>query len=277
PRVGLRAARRGIRGSRHPAHRDGAVARGCVKIDRSTAAAALLAGSLAAAVSLGVPHEGMLQDTFKSAVVAIGALLAALVFAWLQGGQVRVLHGHAVLLLPFMLCAYALGSIAWSLAWPAGVEAVRWFLFALIATLALQLFREPRRQAILAWSVTAGGILASMWVVLQLFFGVDLFPQGSRPGSTFVNRNFFAEFAVCTLPFFAYLLAQERRRVNQALVAVAAGLVMLAIGMTGARAALVALALLVVGAVASHGTRKWMLIALVPVVVLAAIPTGDAQ
>ena len=56
-----------------------------------------------------------------------------------------------------------------------------------------------------------GAVLASAWAVLQFWTGISPFPQGPQPASTFVNRNFFAEFVVCTLPFGALLLARARR------------------------------------------------------------------
>jgi O-antigen ligase len=223
-----------------------------VKFDRGCAGAALLAGAVAAAASLGVPHEGMLQDTFKSAVVATGAFLAALVFVWPgpSGDRSRVFLWHPVLLLPLLLCAYALASMAWSQPWPAGVEAARWFVIALIAALSLQVSVEPARRMVLAWAIAGGATAASMWVLLQFVFALDLFPQGARPGSTFVNRNFFAEFAVCALPFMAYCFEQGQSWRKRLFLSVAMGLVVVAVFMTGARAALVALGGLLLVAIA---------------------------
>ena len=90
----------------------------------------------------------------------------------------------------------------------AGVEAVRWFVFALIGWLTLNtLSRE--RLPLLALCVHVGAVIASGWAAWQFWGNLDLFPQGPQPASTFVNRNFFAEYAVCTLPFSAWLLARE--------------------------------------------------------------------
>lgn len=243
---------------------------------RGTACAALLAAAIAAAASLGITHEGMLQDSFKSAVIAIGALLAALVLLWPRGEPVRIAW-HSVLLLALALCAYALASMAWSHPWAAGVEAVRWFMVALIAFLSLQVSRDSADRLLLARGVALGALVASLWVVLQFLFGLELFPQGARPGSTFVNRNFFAEFAVCALPFFGFLIAGERRKPHRAIGAFAVGVVLLAIGMTGARAALVATVVLLVIAVSIRELRKWVALAFVPVVLLGALATGDAR
>ncbi|MEJ6023244.1 O-antigen ligase family protein [Ramlibacter sp. PS4R-6] len=248
-----------------------------MKSDRGTVVAALLAAAIAAAASLGVTHEGMLQDTFKSAVVACGALLAALVFVWPRSEAPLILRWHPVLLLPLLLAAYAFASMAWAHPWLAGVETVRWLVVALLACVALQVLHDEARRAVVARGVALGATVASLWVVLQFFFGLELFPQGARPASTFVNRNFFAEFAVCALPWFAWLVVRERRRGNRILIALAAGVVVLAIGMTGARAALVALGLLLASALLARPTRSWVLVALLPFVLLGTVPTGDAR
>src|SRR5438270_12722398 len=96
-------------------------------------AAAALALTIFCAPALGVPGEQMLQDTLKSAIVAFGALIAALLFLRAQRGREAPLLWHDLLWLPLLLTAYALGSMAWSHRYLAAVEAIRWFLFALIA------------------------------------------------------------------------------------------------------------------------------------------------
>lgn len=192
------------------------------------------------APAVGVPSELMLQDTLKSIVVAACTLVAALLFFLHHRLRREPLRWHTLLWLPLLLLAYALGSMAWSHAYLGGVEAVRWFLFALIAWLALNTF-ERERLPWLAWGVHLGAVAASLWAVLQFLAGFDFFPQGPNPASTFINRNFFAEYVVCTLPFGALLLA--RSRVTPALLALGASnaLVVVAIMMTGTRAALIAL------------------------------------
>ena len=192
------------------------------------------------APALGVPHEEMLQDTLKSFVVSFVALGAGLLFFWEQRSRREPLGWHAVVWLPLMLMAYALGSMAWSHTYLAGVEAIRWFIFSLLVWLgANTLSRE--RLTTLAWGVHGGAMVASLWAALQFWADFGLFPQGPNPASTFVNRNFFAEFAVCTLPFAAVLLARARTSAMAALLAASSGLVMVAILMTGTRAALIAL------------------------------------
>ena len=136
--------------------------------------------------------------------------------------------------------AYALGSMAWSHTYLGGVEAIRWFIFSLLLWLGVNtLSRE--RLPMLAWGIHAGAVVASLWAALQFWVDFQFFPQGPHPASTFVNRNFFAEFAVCTLPFAALLLARARQSAQVALLAASTGLVIVAILMTGTRAALIAL------------------------------------
>jgi O-antigen ligase len=207
------------------------------------AAAWLLAAGLLLAAALGVPGEEMLQDTLKSAIVAFAALFAALSFFFAQRRSNAPLRWHGALWLPLGLAVYALGSMAWSHPYLAGVEAVRWFLFALIAWLALNtLSREC--LPMLALCVHAGAVIASGWAAWQFWGGFDLFPQGPQPASTFINRNFFAEYAVCTLPFSAWLLARARGTLRIAALAASNALVVTALLMTGTRGALLAMGLL---------------------------------
>ena len=72
------------------------------------------------------------------------------------------------------------------------------------------------------------------------------FPQGPNPASTFVNRNFFAEFLVCTLPCSVWLLVRARNSATVALLAFSLGFNLVAMFMTGTRSALLALLALAV-------------------------------
>lgn len=203
-------------------------------------AAVLLALMLLLAPTLGSPTEELVQDTLKSAIVAHATLAAALLFLFDQRRRTQPLRWHGVLLLPLLLLAYALGSMAWSHTYLGGVEAVRWFLFALLAWLGLNtLGRE--RLPLLAACTFAGAVVASLWAMLQFWGGLSLFPQGPQPASTFINRNFFAEFAICALPFGVLLLARARMSALVALLSLGVGLVITALLMTGTRSALIAL------------------------------------
>ena len=192
------------------------------------------------APALGVPHEEMLQDTLKSIVVSFAALGAALFFFWQQRNRRDGLRWHAVVWLPLLLMAYALGSMAWSHTYLGGVEAIRWFVFSLLVWLGVNTLSRDRLPT-LAWGVHWGAVVASLWAALQFWIDFKYFPQGPNPASTFVNRNFFAEFAVCTLPFSALLLARARQSAQIAVLAASSGFVLVAVLMTGTRGALIAL------------------------------------
>lgn len=210
------------------------------EIGRGDWTAVILALAVFLAPALGVPHEEMLQDTLKSIVVVFAGLGAGLLFFWQQRNRREPLRWHAVMWLPLLLMVYALASMAWSHAYLGGVEAIRWFIFSLLLWLGLNtLSRE--RLPMLAWGVHGGAVLASLWAALQFWTDFRLFPQGPNPASTFVNRNFFAEFAACTLPFSALLLARARQSSQIALLAITSGLVVVAILMTGTRGALAAM------------------------------------
>ncbi len=200
----------------------------------------LMAAAMFLAPALGVPNELMLQDTLKSIVVSFAGLFAALLFFWRWRGSDPPVRWHPVLWLPLLLMAYALGSTAWSHTYLAAVEAIRWFVFSLLLWLALNTFTRERLPRV-AWGIHAGAVVASLWTALQFWVDFRLFPQGPNPASTFVNRNFFAEFVVCTLPFSALLLARARSTAAALLLAVSSALVVVAILMTGTRAALIAL------------------------------------
>jgi O-antigen ligase len=203
-------------------------------------AAAALALMMFLAPALGSPTELLLQDTLKSIVVSVFALVAALLLLVPLRNRREPLRWHGLVWLPLLLTAYALGSMAWSHTYLAGVEAIRWFVFSVLVWLGLNTLARARLHW-LAWGIHAGALVASLWAALQFWGGFDLFPQGPNPGSTFVNRNFFAEFVVCTLPFGALLLARTRNSAAVALLAASCGFVITAILMTGTRSALIAL------------------------------------
>jgi len=202
--------------------------------------ALILALMMFFAPALGVPHEEMLQDTLKSIVVSFAALGAALLFFWQQRNRRDGLRWHAVIWLPLLLMAYALGSMVWSHTYLGGVEAVRWFIFSLLVWLGANTLARDRLP-LLAWGIHWGAVVASLWTALQFWVDFRYFPQGPNPASTFVNRNFFAEFAVCTIPFSALLLARARQSAQIALLSFTTAFVIVAILMTGTRGALIAL------------------------------------
>ena len=192
------------------------------------------------APSVGVPNEMMLQDTLKSIVVSFGAVIAGLLFFWQQRNRRDGLRWHAIMWLPLALMFYALGSMVWSHTYLGGVEAIRWFIFSLIVWLGINTFSRQRTPYLLE-GIHWGAFVCSLWTALQFYFDFTYFPQGPNPASTFVNRNFFAEFVVCTFPFSAYLLAQSKNSSRITLMAFTLGFNIVALMMTGTRGALAAM------------------------------------
>ena len=259
----------------------------------------LLALTLVLAPALGVPGEEMLQDTLKSMVVSLGVLVAALLFFWSRrngiasggAGDTATPQWHPVMWLPLGLMAYALGSMAWSHTYLAGVEAIRWFIFSLLLWLGLNTFTRDRLP-LLASAIHWGAVAASLWTVLQFLVDFSLFPQGPNPASTFVNRNMFAEYVVCTVPFSVWLLARARGPDQIAVRALFVAFNGVALMMTGTRSALLALAVLALllpvivvryrsQLALSAWTRKEQALALgillATVIGLGSVPTGNAK
>lgn len=194
--------------------------------------------------TLGVPHDFLLQDTFKSALVAFGVLATALLFFWQQRERNTPLRWHGLVVLPLVLMGYALASMAWSHTYLAGVETIRWFVLGLLLWLGLNTLNDRQEVSLMAWSIHGGAVVASIWTALQFWLDFSLFPQGPNPASTFINRNFFAEYAVCALPFSVYVLANLRRSYGLGWVAFSVALHVVAILMTGTRSALIAMGVL---------------------------------
>jgi O-antigen ligase len=252
---------------------------------------AILAVMMFLVAAVGVPSELMLQDTLKSALVAFGVLGAALLFFWQQRQRAAPLQWHGLVWLPLILMVYALGSMAWSHAYLAGAEAIRWFIFALLLWLGLNVL-TPKNVPMLLWGIHGGAVIASMWAAFQFWLDLDWFPQGRNPASTFINRNFFAEYLVCTLPFSVFLLTTIRKSAWLPWLAGSIALNMVALMMTGTRSALVAMVVLLpVFVVILTRYRKqfawpcWtgaerVLVGLVLVAgvgTLGSIPTGSAK
>ena len=206
--------------------------------------AVVLATMMFLVPALGVPSELVLQDTLKSALVAFGALIAALLLCRTRLREPAGLAWHPLLWLPLLLLAWALGSMAWSHSYLAGVEAIRWALFALLLWLGLNTL-TLQGLPLLATGLHWGAVLASLWVALQFWLDLRWFPQLPPPASTFLNRNFYAEYVLCTLPFSVLLAAQAQGRVQIALRVFSTAFNLLALLMTGTRSALLALVVLI--------------------------------
>ena len=214
------------------------------EVERGDWTVVILALMLFVTPAIGVPNELMLQDTLKSIVVSFAAVGAGLLFFWQQRNRRDGLRWHALMWLPLALMFYALGSMVWSHTYLGGVEAIRWFVFSLILWLGINTFSRQRIPYLLE-GIHWGAVVCSLWTVSQFYFDFSYFPQGPNPASTFVNRNFFAEFVVCTFPVTACLLAQARTSSRITLMAFTFGFNVVALMMTGTRGALSAMWVLV--------------------------------
>lgn len=212
--------------------------------DKLGVSTVVLAATLLLAPGLGVYSDRMLQDTLKSMIVAFGSLLALGLWlsSWRTVASPRVLW-HDVVVLPLLLAAYALVSMVWSHTYLAGVELARWLLLAVVVLLVVNLASIPRARVLLA-GLHLGAVVAATWAVLQFWFDLNLFAQGPNPASTFVNRNFLAEFLVLTVPAGIWLLANVQGSGRIGALAASNAWVVLALLMTGTRSALVALLVL---------------------------------
>jgi O-antigen ligase len=204
--------------------------------------AIILAMMLFLVPALGVPNELMLQDTLKSIIVAFMSLGAAFILFWSQRNRRDALRWHFVMWLPLLLTAYAVGSMFWSHTYLAGVEAIRWFLFAVIVWLVLN-SASRERFPMLAWGVHLGALAVALLGASQFWFDVRFIPQGPNPAATFVNRNFAAEFMACTYVFSAYLIFTEKRTGILAFLAATTGLHLVYLMMCGTRSAYIGSAL----------------------------------
>ena len=215
------------------------------KAHKFPAAAWCLAATLLLVPVAGIPGEWVLQDTLKSTLLVLGTLLAAVVLLTQRlhsgrGSMLPALRWHGVLAFPLVLCVYALGSMVWSHTYLAAAEACRWAALGVLMALGLQILRRATIP-LLVWAIHWGAVGASAWAAAQFWGGLDWFPQAAAPASTFVNRNFFAEYLVCTLPFSAYAFAQLRQAHWRPLMALSIAFNLAALMMTGTRSALAAL------------------------------------
>ncbi len=209
--------------------------------DKAGLAVLVLAATLMLTPGLGVYGDRMLQDTFKSMLVAAGSFLALglWLLAW-RDRSTRHVVWHDVMWLPLLLLVFALGSMLWSHTYLAGVEVARWTVLALIMGLTLNLATLGHTRVLLT-GLHLGAVMAATWTTLQFWLDLQVFAQGPNPASTFVNRNFLAEFLVATVPLGTWLLMQAKGTRDIGILAASNAWVVLALLMTGTRSAIVAL------------------------------------
>jgi O-antigen ligase len=193
----------------------------------------------------GIPGEWVLQDTLKSTLLTAGVLLALTAW-WLaqrqaqMRGETPIWIWHGMLVLPLVLMVCALLAMGWSHTYLAGVEAARWAILGLTLWIAMQTLRVGNAMR-LVWAIHWGAVGACIWTTAQFWGDLAWFPQAAAPASTFVNRNFFAEYLVCTLPFSLLALSQVITPKWRVLVAFSVAFNLTALMMTGTRSALTAL------------------------------------
>jgi len=200
--------------------------------------ALLISAMMALAPTIGYWGEAPLQDTLKSILISFFSLSATLLYLWnLRKNNERV-YMHAIVVMPVTLMLYALGSMTWSHTFLAGVEAVRWFVFSLILLLGIN-FNSRTNITHLVWGLHVGAVMAALWTALQFWVDFSFFAQGRTPASTFVNRNFFGEFIVCTFPFSTLLLTKVRDKTSVFLLTFSLAFNFVSLMMAGTRSALV--------------------------------------
>ena len=226
-------------------------------------AISLFALTLLLVPTLGALHDTLIQDTLKSALLAIGTLLTtALLLAHRAALPDLAPHRiapqwHPAFLIPMALAAYALFSMAWSHTYLAATAAARWCVVGLLMWIAMRgLPRQGLTRVLhgLHW----GASVAGFWACCQFWFDLTWFTQGPSPAATFFNRNFYAEFAVSVLPLSAWLLARTQQRRLQYGIAVSGTINLCTIVMTSTRSALLALAIILpalVTAMVAHYRR----------------------
>lgn len=254
--------------------------------------AKLLALGLLVVGAIGAPQQVVLPDTLKSVVAALFALAALILFAWQLDGRKAGIRWSLYLLAPLGLTLMALVSTAWAPLTMAMTEALRWLLIGTIMWLAMNAFNRSHFVH-LARAAQTAVLVASLFALIEFWFDPGWFPAAAAPGSTFGNRNMFAEFVACGLPFCLWRLVRQTTMQRALLHGVATGLSVVALMATGSRAALlgsIAISLLMLayygagrmrgafGAVSGRATLAAALLA--PVVVVGAlgwIPTGNSH
>lgn len=201
--------------------------------------------------AMGVPSEELLQDTFKSGLLALSILSIFFIYSLDLYKDPRKITIHYAVYLPVLLFLYATASMRWSHMFLAGVEAARWFLITVLVLVASNNF-DIKNFSRLAWGAHIGLTIASFWTALQFWYGLSIFPQGPNPASTFVNRNFYAEYCVSAIPFSLYLLAREKRPTTAYSLTATIAFNTIALFMTGTRSALAAFGLIVLALLISY-------------------------
>ena len=198
---------------------------------------------------VGATGPGLVQDTLKSAVLTAGTLLCGIALLWRHWRlpadipDASRLRGHPALWAPVILTLYASASMVWSHTYLGAGEAIRWATLGLLIWLGMNAVRPNDFNGLLR-AIHAGMVCAALWAAGQFWFDFSVFEQGPGPASTFYNRNFYAEFTICVLPYSAWLLARTRARPWQWAMTLSIAFNLATLFMTSTRSALLALTLL---------------------------------
>ena len=185
--------------------------------------------------AVGAPTFYILQDTLKSVISCLGALAIGVSLTHKKSVYIPTLS-----MFPALLFLYALFSAIWSHTYLGLIEASRWFVLTIILVGAYN-FYDTKDIPRLFRALVLGSSIAVFWCLLQYFFGLNPFPSAASPASTFVNRNFFAEYLILIIPCTTFLLHTTQSNTERNMLAILLGLQLSCIFMTGTRSALLAL------------------------------------
>lgn len=188
--------------------------------------------------AIGSSTETLLQDTLKSSIASIFVLVSAIYLTFEKKEYTKIAL-HPISWVFTLAALFSLSSIFWSHAYLAGVEFSRWVIFSIIFVIASKSI-NPSNFRLVSWSVHLGACIAALWASLQFWFDFQAFAQGPGPASTFVNKNFFAEFLVCTIPFSLLVIFQAKEKITAYLLAFSLGFNLASLVMTGTRSAFIA-------------------------------------
>jgi O-antigen ligase len=194
----------------------------------------ILCAMLVMLPATGSFNEFLLQDTLKSAIASLSALTALTIFLIHN----KTIKFHRILWAPSILFLHAGLSALYSHSYLAYVELIRWAIFSIIVLLVTNCATKYSEIRI-AWSIHCGAIFAALWGSLQFWNDFQLFAQGPKPASTFVNKNFFAEFMVCSLPMAGIIIRNSKQNLVIYSTIIAIAFELNSIFITGCRSAIV--------------------------------------
>lgn len=185
---------------------------------------------------IATPQQLFFADTIKSVAAALIIQISLLIWLWTSRKNPKI-SWNFLFFAPLALAIFAIASTTWSPAHTALIEAGRWFLFSLALIVGYNSLRHSDFDAIastLHWCSLALGTIA----LLQFWVGFEWFPTAAIPGSTFGNRNFFAEFVAMGIPFSYWVLLRAKSYRAIIIHGICTGIIILSLMSTGARAAL---------------------------------------